>query len=211
MKNLILIDDHKMLRKGISSYFTENSDWTIFAEAESLDEVPAIIKKAENQDENLKSFVAVVDIQIKGENQELLNGFCAIKILSEHRIPSVVFSSHDSGASIERAMSHEVGARGFVSKLSDEKILLDAVNTVLNGQTFIQPDLVSSLLEVSTIYSALTRREMEVLKLIQDGLSNQEIANLMKIKLSTLENYLCIIYDKTGSRDKASLLEKIMW
>lgn len=211
MKNLILIDDHKMLRKGISSYFTENSDWTIFAEAESLDEVPAIIKKAENQDENLKSFVAVVDIQIKGENSELSNGFCAIKILAEHRIPSVVFSSHDSGASIERAMSHEVGARGFVSKLSDEKILLDAVNTVLNGQTFIQPDLVSSLLEVSTIYSVLTRREMEVLKLIQDGLSNQEIADFLKIKLSTLENYLCIIYDKTGSRDKASLLEKIMW
>lgn len=62
MKNLILIDDHKMLRKGISSYFTENSDWTIFAEAESLDEVPAIIKKAETQNDDLKSFVAVVDI-----------------------------------------------------------------------------------------------------------------------------------------------------
>ncbi len=211
MKNLILIDDHKMLRKGISSYFTENSDWTIFAEAESLDEVPAIIKKAETQNDDLKSFVAVVDIQIKGENRELSNGFCAIKILSERRIPSVVFSSHDSGACIERAMSYEVGARGFVSKLSDEKILLDAVNTVLNGQTFIQPDLVSSLLEVGTIFSTLTKREMEVLKLIQDGLSNQEIADFMKIKLSTLENYLCIIYDKTGSRDKASLLEKIMW
>ena len=211
MKNLILIDDHKMLRKGISSYFMENSDWTIFAEAESLDEVPAIIKKVENQNDDLKSFVAVVDIQIKGENHGFSNGFCAIKILSDHRIPSVVFSSHDSGACIERAMSHEVGARGFVSKLSDEKILLDAVNTVLNGQTFIQPDLVTRLLEVNTIYSALTRREMEVLKLIQEGLSNQEIADFLKIKLSTLENYLCIIYDKTGSRDKASLLEKIMW
>ena len=45
MKNLILIDDHKMLRKGISSYVIENSDWQIFAEAESLEEVPGIISK----------------------------------------------------------------------------------------------------------------------------------------------------------------------
>lgn len=45
MKNLILIDDHKMLRKGISAYFTENSKWNVIAEAESLDEIPNIIKK----------------------------------------------------------------------------------------------------------------------------------------------------------------------
>ena len=43
---MILIDDHKMLRKGISSYITENTDWTILAEAESLEEIPGIIKKS---------------------------------------------------------------------------------------------------------------------------------------------------------------------
>ena len=45
MKNLILIDDHKMLRKGISAYFTENSQWNVIAEAESLDDMPDILKK----------------------------------------------------------------------------------------------------------------------------------------------------------------------
>lgn len=45
MKKLILIDDQKMLRKGISAYFTENSKWNVIAEAESLDEIPNIIKK----------------------------------------------------------------------------------------------------------------------------------------------------------------------
>ena len=45
MKNLILIDDHKMLRKGISAYFTENSKWNVIAEAESLDDMPDILKK----------------------------------------------------------------------------------------------------------------------------------------------------------------------
>lgn len=46
MKRLILVDDHKMLRKGIISYITENSDWQIFAEAESAKEIPGIIKEA---------------------------------------------------------------------------------------------------------------------------------------------------------------------
>lgn len=46
MKKLILIDDHKMLRKGIISYITENSDWQIFAEAESAEEIPKIIQEA---------------------------------------------------------------------------------------------------------------------------------------------------------------------
>lgn len=45
MKNLILVDDHKMLRKGISAYFTENSQWNVIAEAESLDDIPNILKK----------------------------------------------------------------------------------------------------------------------------------------------------------------------
>ena len=45
MKNLILVDDHKMLRKGISAYFTENSQWNVIAEAESLDAISNILKK----------------------------------------------------------------------------------------------------------------------------------------------------------------------
>ena len=67
MKKLILIDDHKMLRKGISSYIAENSDWTIFAEAESIEELPAIIKKIGEIEKD--QIVAVVDIQIKGNDE----------------------------------------------------------------------------------------------------------------------------------------------
>jgi len=144
MKKLILIDDHKMLRKGISSFFTENSDWEIFAEAESLSQVQEIISSCSRSEDY---FVAVVDIQLKESKENSFSGFTAIKELSEAGIPSVVFSSHDSGACIERAMSAEVGAKGFVSKLSDEKMLLDAVNTISEGKTFVQPDLITSFME----------------------------------------------------------------
>ena len=121
----------------------------------------------------------------------------------------MIFSSYDSGAIIERAMSAEVGAKGFVSKLSDEKMLLDAVNTVASGKTFVQPDLVASFMEMNTLFSVLTKKEKQVVKLIQDGLTNEEIAKTLEIKLTTLENYISIIYDKIGCRDRASLLEKL--
>lgn len=207
MKKLILIDDHKMLRKGISSYITENSDWNIFAEAESIEEIPAIIKKFGDEKED--QIVAVVDIQIKGNDENTFRGFEAVRLLSKAGIPSVIFSSHDTGALIERAMSSDVGARGFVSKLSDEKMLLDAINTVAAGKTFVQPDLVSAFMEVHSLFSVLTKRELQVVKLIQDGLPNEEIAAKLEIKLSTLENYISVIYDKIGCRDRNSLLEKL--
>ncbi len=207
MKKLILIDDHKMLRKGISSYIIENSDWAIFAEAESIEEMPEIIKKLTDSKED--QIVAVVDIQIKGNDENAFRGFEAVRLLSKAGVPSVIFSSHDTGALIERAMSSDVGARGFVSKLSDEKMLLDAINTVAAGKTFVQPDLVSAFMEVTSLFSVLTKREMQVVKLIQDGLANEEIAAKLEIKLSTLENYISVIYDKIGCRDRNSLLEKL--
>ena len=206
MKKLILIDDHKMLRKGISSFFTENSDWQIFAEAESLSQVESILPSCSNSDDQL---VAIVDIQLKESEGDSFSGFKAINKLAQAGIPSVVFSSHDTGAVIERAMSAEVGAKGFVSKLSDEKMLLDAVNTVAQGKTFVQPDLVASFMEMSSLFSILTKRERQIVKLIQDGLTNEEIAAQLQIKLTTLENYVSVIYDKIGCRDRTALLEKL--
>ena len=230
MKNLIIIDDHKMLRKGISAYFTENSKWNVIAEAESLDDMPDILKKIgenpyvmkKNDEESVQNItkssdsdneenctVAVVDIQIKGKDEKLSNGFEAVRLLRHYGIQSVIFSSHDTGACIERAMSDEVGARGFVSKLSDEKLLLDAVNAVAEGKTFIQPDLVTSLLNTQSIFSILTKREKQIVKLIQDGRSNHQIAQKLEIKVSTLENYLSLIYDKIGCENKEMLLKKL--
>jgi len=55
----------------------------------------------------------------------------------------------------------------------------------------------------------LTKREREVVKLIQDEFTNEEIAEKLGIKITTLENYISIIYDKIGCQDKKSLIEKL--
>lgn len=209
MKKVILIDDHKMLKKGIETYLSENSDWTVCGEAESLDEVEPMLSTLDVLPDD--SVVAVVDLQLKGDGKNALasNGFEAVKILLNHNIPSVIFSSNDTGACIEKAMSAEVGAKGFVSKCSDEQMLLDAINMVAVGKTFIQPDLVASFLETRSLFAMLTKREQEVVKLIETDITNEEISESLGIKITTLENYISIIYDKLGCRDRASLLEKL--
>ena len=213
MKRLILIDDHKLLRKGISAYITENSDWTIFAEAESLEDINSVIKTIDETKTSASSdsdkTVAVVDLQLKDSTSDFSGGFEAVKLLLEHGIPSVIFSSHDTGACVERAMSAEVGAKGFVSKVSDEKMLLNAIETVAERKTFVQPDLVAAMLEKRSLFSTLTKREQQVTDLIMDGLTNIQIAEKIDIKLSTLENYISIIYAKIGCKDRPELLAKL--
>lgn len=88
-------------------------------------------------------------------------------------------------------------------------MLLDAINAVAQGKSFIQPDLVLDFFETRNLFSILTRREKEVVNLIGEELTNEQIAEKLKIKINTLENYVSTIYDKLGCKDRASLLEKI--
>lgn len=206
MKKLILLDDHKMLRKGISSYIAENTNWQIAFDTGDTAELEEFLKTFKKSDDD--TVIAVVDLQLKRESSKS-DGFKAIKILRQYDIPSVVFSSHDSAACIESAMSAESGARGFVSKRSDEKTLLDAIEAVSKGETFVQPNLISGLLNLHSLFFMLTKREQQVVRLIASGLKNEQVASELGIKLVTLENYLSVIYDKLGCRDKAALVEKL--
>ena len=143
MNKVILVDDHKMLRKGVTTYLLENSDWTVIGEAESLAELEPLLKQLTFSEED--KIVAVVDLQLKGDGNNTLsaNGYTAVQMLAEQNIPSVIFSSNATGACIEKALSIQGGgARGFVSKASSESMLLDAINAVAQGKSFIQPDLV---------------------------------------------------------------------
>ena len=149
-----------------------------------------------------------MQISIHGNNALSANGYTAVQMLAEQNIPSVIFSSNATGACIEKALSIQGGgARGFVSKASSESMLLDAINAVAQGKSFIQPDLVLDFFETRNLFSILTRREKEVINLIGEELTNEQIAE--KLKINTLENYISIIYDKLGCKDRASLLEKI--
>lgn len=209
--DVILVDDHAALRNGIKSFFSENSDFKVALEAASESECQKILEQFESKSLNPEDFIAVVDISFKPEDKHIhheeINGFEIIKKFSAAGVKCIAFSSYDSGGFIERSI--ELGAKGFVSKNAEEKVLLEALKSVAEGNTFIQPDLVQNLLEARSIMQTLTKKE----KMVADALtlykSNAEIGKEIGISEKTVRNYLSILYDKTGTENKVQLLEKL--
>lgn len=212
--NIILVDDHMMLRGGIKSFLTENSDFSVKFEASSLDDCEKIAKEisgSENPDDSPENYVAVVDILFRTQDSDAHydenRGFEIIKLFSKIGIRCIAFSSHDSGGYVEHAL--ELGAKGFVSKNSDERILLEAIKMVANGKTYIQSDLVTNLLEVRDIIQTFTKKEKSILYSLDLHKTNAEMANELGLNEKTFCNYLSVLYDKTGTENKIQLLEKL--
>lgn len=210
MKKLILIDDHTMLREGIASWLSKNSDCKVELQCESFERLQSDFKKTNFSNGDI--VIAIVDISYKTENSKIESetGWEIIKWLNSKNIPSIVFSSHDTGTFIEKAMGPDIRARGFVSKTSNEKVLLDAINMVATGKTYIQQDLFSGFLETKSILSALSSKEQKIADLIMHNFENGEIAAKLNLKLHTVENYISKIYDKTGTNNKKELIELLL-
>lgn len=205
--DVILVDDHSVLRAGIKSFLSENSGFDVKFEASSYEECEKLIENFKNSSINYKNLIAVVDISFSNSNvhHEENVGFEIIKQFSSLGVSCIAFSSHDSGGFIESALNF--GAKGFVSKNSEEKILLDALEAVSGGKIYIQPNLVLNLLEVRDIYQTFTKKEKVVADALNLYKSNAAIAKEIGISEKSLCNYISTLYDKTGTENKVQLLE----
>lgn len=211
MKKIIIIDDHQLLREGINSWVSGNSDWQVLAKLGNLEEVKAFIESYKPSQTDC--VVAIVDLSFKvsGVNTEKLYGFEILKMFKnpELNIKTLVYSSHESGGIIAHSLSKEIGACGYVSKNSDYDTILCALEAIAKGDKFIQQNLITSYINAQTKLNLLTNREQEVLKCVFAKYTNDEIAENMNISKRSVENYLSRIYDKTGTNNKQQLLEYI--
>ena len=154
-----------------------------------------------------------MDISFKAEYTTAAHeencGFEIIRRLTALGIPCIAYSSHDSGGFVEHATSAVVGAKGFVSKNADETILLAAINAVANGKSYIQAELVTGLLEVRDIAQTFTKKEKRVAEALTLYNTNTEVAAVLGITEKTVVNYLTIMYDKAGVKNKLEFLQKM--
>ena len=225
-QNIILCDDHALLRNGIKSWIETHSPYKVTHEAgtwaecekiiDSIASITATIKPQANEEplpEVRNGFIAIVDISFKAEYTTAAHeencGFEIIRRLTALGIPCIAYSSHDSGGFVEHATSAVVGAKGFVSKNADETILLAAINAVANGKSYIQAELVTGLLEVRDIAQTFTKKEKRVAEALTLYNTNAEIAAALGITEKTVVNYLTIMYDKAGVKNKLEFLEKM--
>ncbi|SEP31010.1 response regulator transcription factor [Nitrosovibrio sp. Nv6] len=200
---VMLVDDHAMLRHGMAMLINLEPDMEVFAEAGDGEEALAALKAGHEAD------IVLMDVSLK-----TLSGFEVIKSMHVQvpALPVLVVSMHDEGVYAERAL--RAGARGYVMKQEPGEVLVTAIREVLKGNIYLSKPMHARLLNrVATgnskpepLINSLTPSEFEVLHLIGSGHSSQEIAKLLNRSIKTIETHRFNIRTKLNLKDGADLI-----
>ena len=201
-KKFYIVDDHEMLRLGTSNWLTSNSDW-ICSGNSGTHEQAFLDFEVLAQEGRLPS-ILISDLNFYGEN----TGFDFMKSFHAKypTVKIVVYSMFFAAGMVQSAIKN--GAQGYVSKNASCSELLSCMEKVLIGEVFIQSELQTSLIKYNSFTDALTRREKEVMELLLRRCTNDQIANQLGIKKRAVENYISLIYEKTGVNDRNELLAR---
>lgn len=194
---IVIADDHSMVREGIKQLLELDDNLVVVDEA--ADGIEAIEKvEAEKPD------VLLLDI-----NMPNMNGIEALKNIRQKGldVKVLILTIHNEVEYLMKAV--EVGCDGYVLKDSDSNLLKKAIYTIHSGEQFVQPSLTPALNAGMALKAAaddklseLTRREIEVLKLIAEGLFNKEIAAKLDISERTVKNHVSNIFKKIDVSDR---------
>jgi len=200
---IILADDHRIFRKGLKSLLSERENIEVLAEADNGDEALEAASK-------YKPEIVLMDIAMP--KMDGIEATCRIR----QRLPDtevVILSMHAKKAYIDQVL--KAGAKGYVLKDSDEENLLSAINTVHTGGYYLDSPIADQVLsdyfrdkskrELKKQSDPLSEREREVLRLLAEGHSNQEVADTLYISRKTVENHRANIVRKTGAQGQIGL------
>lgn len=195
--NIMISDDHKMIREGIKQLLELDGDMKVIAEAE--DGVDCLELLSEQ-----KPDILLLDI-----NMPNMNGIDVLKEIKQKRYPIKVLmlTVHNEVEYLVKAV--DIGADGYILKDSDSNELKNAIHTIYNGKSYIQPSLIPALNskmisrdnDMAKIES-LTKRELEILILLSEGLLNREIAEACDIRERTVKNHIFNIFKKLDVSDR---------
>ena len=195
--NILIADDHSMIREGLKQILELEGDIKVVAEAADGYECLNAINK-------VNPHVVLLDI-----NMPNLDGLQVLSIMKQQNMMNkvILLTIHKEIDYLIRAL--DLGCDGYVLKDSDSATLKKAIFTVYSGDTFVEPSLTpllnSSLIERDIMtgkVNDLTNREMEVLKLIASGMFNKEIAAKLNISERTVKNHISNIFRKIQVSDR---------
>lgn len=196
---VMITDDHAMMREGIRHLLEFDGSVKVIAEAKDGNECLEILNSLKALPE-----ILLLDINMPGKNgidvlQEIRNRKINIKVL--------MLTVHNEVEYLIKAI--DIGADGYLLKDSGSEELRRAMNAVMNGESYIQPSLIPALnarlIKRDTDkekIDSLTKRELEVLILIANGMFNKEIATRLNISERTVKNHISNIFKKIEVADR---------
>lgn len=202
---VLLAEDHNIVRNGILSLLEKEQGIEVVDEAS--DGLEALKKIEANK---------YIDVVLADMNMPGMNGIELLTRLQQEQphVKVLILSMLDHENYVQQAMS--AGAFGYLLKKVSREELVFGIKQVANGGKYICMDLTMKVLakfsnegqepHVSKVNVNLSKREVEVLLLIADGLTNSEIANKLFTSRRTVEGHRKKLIDKTGSRNTAALI-----
>lgn len=208
MIRVALVDDQTLVRKGIRGLLDTTEDLRVVAEACDGEEALEVIAGAQPD-------VVLLDVRMPR-----LNG---VQVLTHPRLagrcpPTILLTTFDDDAVLLDAL--RAGARGFLLKDVSFERLTEGIRAVARGETLILPAVTERVLrglehvrrdfESADAPDPLTRRELEVLRLMAGGYSNREIAGALGATEGTIKNHASSILSKLGVRDRTRAVLKAL-
>ena len=206
MIKILLVEDQLLVRKGIIGLLKLNPDFKIISEAEDGEE-------ALNKILTLKPDVVLMDIQLPK-----MTGIEVLQQLSEQEqlVPTILLTTFDDNRLFEEGM--KAGAMGYLLKDVSIEMLSETIYKVAAGEKVFRPAITEKVIqkiqnselnfESTDFNEKLTKREIEILRLISSGYSNKEIAEMLCISAGVVKNYTSSIFTKFGVRDRTRAVLK---
>lgn len=199
---ILIADDHFVIRKGLRALFDANPEVEVVGEA-------ADGREAVRQAELLQPDVVLLDISMPGEG-----GLEAARKMKAQGLKAAVLflTMHEDESLLHEAIA--AGAAGYVVKRADDAEILAAVHAANRGDLYVHPAMTRALLQrpkpaqaEASLSEPLTRREIEVLRLLAKGNTNRQIAEAIGISIRTAEGHRANLLGKLGLTSRVELVK----
>lgn len=204
MKQILIVDDHAVVRVGLRQFLADTADLKITGEAANGAEALAMVQKGAWD-------LVLLDMALPD-----LNGLEVLKRIKRARpeLPVLIFSMFSEAEFAIPAL--DAGAAGYLNKDSPPHLMLSAIRTVVDGARYVSPTLAEKLLSgVASSgprppHEALSRREMEVLLLLSKGVSLTKIGETLFVSVKTVSTYRARVLEKLGVQSNAELTRYVL-
>ncbi|MEX2185499.1 MAG: response regulator transcription factor [Pirellulales bacterium] len=205
---ILIVDDHPLVREGLALRISTQQDLQVVGEAATEEEAIAMVKETAPD-------LVIVDISLKSGH-----GIDVIKqVKSRHpAVKMLVVSGYQESLYAERAL--RAGAQGYLNKQESNAKLLEAIRAVLAGERYVSPVIAARLVsqalgsadKTKSPVEHLSDRELEILRMIGEGLTSGVIANTLHLSTHTIDTHRENIKRKLGAKNAAELSRQaVQW